>query len=119
MSIFDIVDRAIKLDLKHGDVIKITPDELAVIILEKNKLDNYPIKPLPPIRSSGGGYGFFSFHRHTEYDHHAPDYLRQLKEYEEAVKAYWKRQNDMDYSNISLQIPKGTIKIEVETVENI
>ncbi len=67
-------------------------------------------KPSPPIKSIVKSYnGIFGYSESVEYDHSAPEYLRQVDEYNERVEIEMKR--SINSNSLTINIPGGPVEV--------
>lgn len=82
-------DDLLRARMGDNDIIYVTPEEMRAIIAEMPV--RYDPKPTPPIKTSGSARGLFYCRTYVEYNHHAPEYLRELEEWHVRQEAYAKR----------------------------
>ncbi len=95
-----------------NDVIYVTPDEMKALLISMPEPMNFKPNPPKKLESKTNRNGFFSSESSflVEYDHHAPEYLRELE-------AWRVRQRDIDERRrsgiIEIVGPHKTYRIEL------
>jgi hypothetical protein len=89
----------------------VSPELYEECVKECMRVDQCPVAPDPPVKRCIRRDGFFMSYSETEYDHHAPQYLRELEEYDKQYKAWVIRQTSA--REIQYWSARGPIKIHL------